>query len=708
MKGLSILMKLGFLIVGLISSFTLYSQSKKDNSYTVEKGYIDLSNYNPHENDPIALNGDWEFYWETLLDPADSTYQSDLLEATYYTVPEGWSEKNDVYNIGINNYGYGSYRLNIHFGKPQFNLGLKVRSWGLANKIFINGEVLGQSGQVGTSTTSCVPESKVEAISFDAPEGTAEIIIHSSNFHNRAGGLAAEIVLGDGDVIQASRRNLEWLDLFLVGSIFIMGVYHIGLFFVRKKTFSPLLFALFCFTIALRIITNENFGTDIITMNGFLHRKIDYLTYYLAFGLFFFYSTRLFHKDVIPWVVKIALGFILIFSIGVAILPMKVYTMGLIAFQLFTFVAMLYLTFVMILATIRKRDGARIYLIGWILLFTTGINDLLHFSGLIETTSLSHIGILLFILSQALLLMFRYERSFKRSFYLGRKLNHVNKNLEKIVAKRTKDLAEKNKSITESISYAEKIQTALLPRESDIKKIFPNSFIVLKPKDVVSGDFYWFAHLEETKRGAVSIIVAADCTGHGLSGALMTMSGSTSLDQIVNLQGITSPDSIAASLNNSIRNLLHQTDLQNSNQDGIDAAICTIYHDEKIVEYAGANGPLIFVNDDEIETISPTKISLGGNSMQVDNSVFQKHSFSFEQNDVSIYLFSDGYINQVGSPKNEAFGITRLKKLILKNSKSNPRDKALEFDTTLENWIIQGKANQSDDMLIMGINLSNT
>lgn len=705
MQGLPTLTKLSLLIAAIAISSALCSQSKKDFSLSVENGYIDLSNYDLHENEPIALNGDWEFYWETLLDPTDSAYQSKFEEATYYKIPSVWSKKDDVNNIGINNYGYASYRLTIDFGSPQFNLGLKVRSWGLAHKIYINGEVLGQSGQVGTSETSCIPESKVDAISFDAPEGTAEIIIHSSNFHNRVGGLSAEIILGDGDVILASRRNLEWLDLFLVGSIFIMGVYHIGLFFVRKKNLSPLLFALFCFMIALRIITNENFGTDIITMDGFLHRKIDYLTYYLGFALFFSYSTRLFYKDVIPWVVKIALGFILIFSVGVVILPMKLYTLGLMYFQLFTFLAMLYLTFVMILATIRKRDGARIYLIGWILLFTTGINDLLHFSGLIETTSLSHIGILLFILSQALLLMFRYERSFARSYYLGRKLNHVNKNLEKIVAKRTKDLAEKNKSITESISYAEKIQTALLPREKDIKNIFPDSFTVLKPKDVVSGDFYWFAHVQETKRGSVSIIVAADCTGHGLSGALMTMSGSTSLDQIVNLQQITSPDSIAASLNNSIRSLLHQTDGQNSNQDGIDAAICTIYHDEKTFEYAGANLPLIFMNNDNLEMITPTAISLGGNSMRVDSSVFQKHSFSFDQKDSSIYLFSDGYINQVGSTKNEAFGIDRLKDLILKNAKSDPKAKALEFDTTMENWMIQGQENQADDILIMGINL---
>lgn len=698
-------MRLHFINVAVIAFaiFTAKNCYSQENKNIVKNGRADLTKIDLTQTEPIPLSGDWEFYWNELLTPADSiNFYSESKE--YYQVPDTWSSEK---NSRLEKYGYATYRLVVDLGKPVDDIAIKLGTFSLNNKVYVNGKFLGQAGQVGTNVEEDLPDIKVQVLSFDAPDETVEIIIQVSNFHSKWGGLGREILIGDGEVLRSSRRNLEWLDLFLFGSIFMMGLYHVGLFFARTKSYSPLIFSLFCFMIALRIITNENFGTDIISLDPFIHRKIDYLTFYIGFGLFFYYSTLLFKKDTHALIVKIALGVMAIFSLSVVILPVKIYSEGLEVFQLLTFVCMIYLTYIMIVATIRKRFGAKIYLIGWGLLFTTGINDLLHFSGLIETTSIAHIGILLFIITQAYLLMVRYERTIKRNSYLAKKLNYTNKTLEKRVATRTRDLAQKNKSITESIIYAEKIQKALLPLETDVKKFFPESFIFIKPTNLVGGDFSWFKHIENTDRGTISVIIGADCTVQGVSGALMTVSGNAFLDQIITQQKEYEPDQIAAKLNNAIRNLLHQTQSKDSVLEGINAAICIVYHDEQSLEYVGANMPLIYTEKKVLKYIKPTSISLGGNLMQVDNSIFEKHKIWLREKDVSFYMYSNGYTNQRGGSSKEAFGTERLKDLIANLKNNSISDQSLEFEMAIENWMIEGGLKQQDDMMIMGFDLSN-
>ncbi len=667
--------------------------------FVAEKGILDLRNYNFENDGVIPLNGDWEFYWGQLISTPDS-FKS--LQPDYYQVPDTWSsEKNRIID---SKYGFATYRLQVDLGRPVTDLAIKMGTFGLNNKVFINGVLLGQAGRVGTSIEEDLPDQIVQVISFDAPDGKVDIVIQISNFHSKWGGLGREILLGDGVSLRESRRNLEWLDLFLVGAIFIMGLYHVGLYFVRTRSYSPLIFALFCFIVALRIITNENFGTDIIRINPFLHRRIDYLTFYLAFGLFFYYSNRLFPKDRKVWVVKIVLGVVTLFSLSVVILPLRIYCEGLEIFQAFTFLCMVYLTYLMILATKNGRFGAKIYLIGWLLLFITGINDLLHFSGFIESTPIAHIGILLFILTQAYLLMVRYERTIKRNVYLAKKIKSVNKNLEKIVSDRTKDLAEKNKSITESIAYAQELQKATLPLDSEIAEIFPNFFTLLKPKNIVSADFYWFSHLKNTVRGRVSIIILGDCTGEGVSGGLISMSAAAILDREVNSHSLFSPDEIAATLNNSMRTVLNQTQAREAgNKDGMDASICTIYHDEGIMEYVGANRPLLHINKGGFSIAEPTKVSLGGNFMQVDKSNFDKHRIPSAG--TRIFLFSKGLENQHGGFDGEEFGIQNIQEEILQNLSAPFKDLGGILNERIENWIAIGEVKQEDDILLIGFDL---
>ncbi len=699
-----------FVLISIL--FTSCAKEKSILIPELQQGIVDLSKIDFTSNKPIPLNGEWEFYWKQFLDTNDFRDSSVSKSKSYYRVPLSWTEENDPANLGLGKFGYATYRSVILVGQSSNDLGLNIRSKGLSYKVFANGLLLAEAGKVGKDENTCIPESRSDLIPLTPVGGEIELIIQSSNFHNRNGGLDGEIIFGDLETLTTERQRNIWTDLFLAGAILMMGIYHIGLYVVRKKNYAPLLFAIFCLLLFIRILYSENIASEIPSIDWLIHRKIDYLTYYVSFGIFILYTSWVFRKDSSKAVAVISLFFSTIASLSVIVLPARIFTSMLFIYQGFSLIISLYLTYLMILAAIRKRSGAIVYLIGWLLFFASGFNDLLYFAGVIETVSLIPIGLFFFILCQALLLILQYERSFKINISLKDELNHINKNLETIVEERTnslrivnEDLADKNESITDSISYAKRIQAAILPRETAIKSILPESFSILKPRDIVSGDFYWFTHLKNTPRGPVSILVAADCTGHGVPGAFMSMSGSAFLNQIVDIQNIISPDKIALALNETISDTLRQNEEDGSNRDGMDAAICAIIHEEKIIEYAGANRPFVYVKNNEFVRIAPAKASLGGNQIAIGDHTFEKHTISYAEDSLSVYLFTDGYTDQFGGEENKKFGLPQLKKLIMNNVSKSFSLQANILDFTIEDWMKNSEEQQTDDILIMGFKI---
>lgn len=676
----------------------------------VEKGKIDLSNVDFASTKPINLNGNWEFYWEKKMISQDFYDSSHYNIMKYYPVPSEWSETEE--NPTLDQYGYATYRVEIDLGKSNQNIAIMLKSRGMAYKVIVDGKILAESGTVGKDEATTIPESRNDVIPIKFAKENMELIIQTSNFHNRSGGLIGEITIGEADLMLNRHKRNIWIDLFLAGAILMMGIYHLGLFIARKNNFSPLYFALFCIFIFIRILVSENISSEIFSLNWVLIHKVDYLTYYLAFGSFFLYSAWVFRMDSSKIITQIAVGFSLIFALGVIILPPRIYTELLVIYHIYNLIAAIYLTYLVILAVLRKRSGATIYLVGWLLFFATGINDLLYFSGIIEAVTLIPIGLFLFILCQAFLLVLRYEESFKTNSKLKNELNHVNKNLENIVEERTnslraanEDLAITNDKMTDSISYAKRIQLAILPKEKEIKNFIPDSFIILRPRDIVSGDFHWFSYIENTPRGPVSVIVIADCTGHGVPGAFMSMSGNAFLNQVVNLQQIYDPGKIAAAINDMIRDTLHQNEKENTNRDGMDAAICCIIHDEKQIEFAGAQRPLLYVRNDELLKIAGAKASLGGNQREVDNNIFKTSVVSYAEDEVSVYLYTDGYTDQFGGYDNKKFGSSQLSTLILENVSKPAEFQQSIFGFAINDWIKNGEEEQTDDILIMGFKL---
>ena len=264
----------------------------------------------------------------------------------------------------------------------------------------------------------------------------------------------------------------------------------------------------------------------------------------------------------------------------------------------------------------------------------------------------------------------------------------------KLIMEKNEEITEKNKSITDSIEYALHIQQAMLPLKDKIDNALPINFILYRPKDIVSGDYYWFAETDKK-----IIITAADCTGHGVPGAFMSMIGSQILTEIIS-DGITSADEILTNQNFRIRKALKQDTTEN--HDGMDMALCSIDKETHLVEYAGAKNPLIFIQNEEIQTIKADKQAIGGDQIQEDFH-FTKHEIMPDGN-TWFYMFSDGYEDQFGGPDGKKFKIKNLRELIFKIHNLPPEQQREILNTTIEEWI-GPQGEQTDDIILMGFKL---
>ncbi|WP_250632637.1 SpoIIE family protein phosphatase [Rhodoflexus caldus] len=263
------------------------------------------------------------------------------------------------------------------------------------------------------------------------------------------------------------------------------------------------------------------------------------------------------------------------------------------------------------------------------------------------------------------------------------------------IAVQNSELETKNRMITDSIRYAQRIQQAILPLNETLAETLPEHFVLYQPRDIVSGDFYWL----QEKDGYI-FIASADCTGHGVPGAFMSMIGNNLLEQAVVEHGVLTPDAILAEMRLAIQKVLKQR--ETLNKDGMDIALIRIDKARKQLVFAGAKSPIIIVQNGELHYIKGDLISIGGDDMAT--SAFTNHYFSFEQ-PLECYLFSDGYQDQFGGPKNKRFGIRRLRELILEIHSRPMAEQKDIFIEKLQDWQEQTMQKQLDDIMMIGIRL---
>ncbi len=309
----------------------------------------------------------------------------------------------------------------------------------------------------------------------------------------------------------------------------------------------------------------------------------------------------------------------------------------------------------------------------------------------------SFIGGFIIILIFSILLFIQFREKKKVNKKLSSQNIKINKQKKEIEIQR--DIANQQKQkITDSIHYAKRIQDALLPPSYFIKRALNEYFILFKPRDIVSGDFFWLMNKEDKL-----IIAAADCTGHGVPGAFLSMLGTSFLNEITNkivdnkhIQSLQANE-ILNQLRTYIIDSLHQNTLNNESKDGIDIALCIIDFKNKKIQYSGAHNPLILIRNNELIQIKGDRMPVGIHK-NFDKS-FTNHELEIFDDDI-FYIFSDGYSDQIGGINEQKFMSRNFKNLLLKIHDKPMEEQRQILDTTIEDW--KGNYQQIDDILVMG------
>ncbi|AZQ62911.1 hypothetical protein EI427_11885 [Flammeovirga pectinis] len=259
------------------------------------------------------------------------------------------------------------------------------------------------------------------------------------------------------------------------------------------------------------------------------------------------------------------------------------------------------------------------------------------------------------------------------------------------IERQKEELQSTSQKITSSIKYAKQIQSAILPNRTVIRNLLPDSFIFHKPKDIVSGDFFWF-HQE----GNRTFIATVDCNNNGVPGAMMSIIGTSLFREIVEIQGIVSPDEIIELMNQRIS--IHLSPKTQEKENAIDISLCVIDKDANVMEFAGANTSLVRIANDKFYFIKGTPVSISSTS---DNSTkFKKHTFDLND-DATYYMYTDGYAQQIGGEDKKEYSNDQFLKLLNDNYKSEKSNQRTAIRRAFNDWM-ENELVQTDDVLVLG------
>ncbi|MCB1177438.1 MAG: hypothetical protein KDK36_07660, partial [Leptospiraceae bacterium] len=432
-------------------SFNFCNGSKSSNQPKAEKGKLDLSNWdfnkntNSHSSGIVYLDGKWKFYWEQFCDPnkiildSCNIVEENNLNEKYLSIPGNWVHQN------YPSYGYATYLLNITLPDEHPELSLNMTDAGTAYSMYINGQLISKNGEVGKNEYESEPLLKHKIIDIKNFEGNElKILIHVSNFHHRKAGLWDRIQLGPSSSIHREDKQKSILNLLILSSLIIMGLYHLGFYFNRTKDISPLFFGILCLLFSLRTICmGDRFIMDIFPSIPFwIIHKLDYFSIFFSGFILLKFVQSLFPDEFSPKLGKI-LNFLFITLVLIVIFfSMKVYVYTIDPFQLIASFTILYTFKTTIKAIKNQRVGSILFLLGSLIFGSFIVNDILKTIGFIYTPYLANVGVLGFILFQPIIL----SRKFNHAF---REIEELSETLETKISEGVKEQQRYNNCLLE-------------------------------------------------------------------------------------------------------------------------------------------------------------------------------------------------------------------------------------------------------------------
>ncbi|OGR37205.1 MAG: histidine kinase, partial [Desulfovibrionales bacterium GWA2_65_9] len=423
-----------------------------------KSGALDLTGWSMEQDGPVRLDGQWEVYWNRLLTPADFQGPHPPVEAAYTYLPSAWNVA-DSEEAARDKAGVATLRLRVTLapGTGVERLALRLFNINSAYSLWVNGQPAGQSGVVGTNAEEEREKPSILVAGLPgnstAPRQPLELLLRVSNFHYRDGGVLAPIWLGPESVLRAQETRSAGIAVFFVGALFIMGVYHVALYFFRPGNISPLYFALYCFLWMGNFATSDTSGWAVrLLLPNLPARLLDQFALSCFFvsvpvGFRFFQSLypREFSRQVLRF--SVALGAVFV-ALALGLSSMALTSMALPAYYLTSSVLILYCLLRLYRAWRRGREGAAFIFAGFLILGLVGINDMLFDMKLLRSTSLLAPGMLMFILFQAFALSQRLSKAFFAVESLSAQLENKNLSLEA-------EMVERNRLEREIISISE-------------------------------------------------------------------------------------------------------------------------------------------------------------------------------------------------------------------------------------------------------------
>lgn len=447
---------LQMLLVVLATAWSTVHAESRAPEPDVRGGIIDLSDWSFEQQGTVELNGEWELYWREFLTSADLRRQ-DTENPRTIEVPGTWNGLiiNDQ-QIGAE--GYATYRLNILTSRRD-PLALKMPDAGTAIRVIVDGEELLNAGTPGTDEASTTPRYRPAIVQFTPTRGRVEVILHIANFDHRIGGAWLPIILGTPEQLSDLRENQLARDLILFGAILIIGLYNFALFALRPENRSSIYLACFCLLLAIRqLMVGDRFMTRLLPDLPFdWYVRIEYLGWYLAMSAFVGFLNSIFPREVHRWGVRAVHVVFGLASVVTLVTPPLFFTWLVPPLQIVTVLALLWGAYSLVLATIRRRDGARILLVAYAFLFYTSISDILVNAGITGNVLLLDLGLFIFILSQSVLISFRFTNSFKTIERQRTQLEAANLKL-RTQEKLRRDAETESESLHKRIVQSEKME----------------------------------------------------------------------------------------------------------------------------------------------------------------------------------------------------------------------------------------------------------
>ncbi len=410
-----------------------------------QKGVMDLSHWDFKKNGSVLLKGEWEFYWEKLISP-DQLKKNKDLPFYYINTPGSWN-KFEIDGKKLSGIGFATYRLKVI--TTEKTLGLKTLHMSSSSRVYVNGELICKSGFPASSKEQTIPVYAPAVTALENNSGVLDIIIHVSNFHHWKGGIRENVYLGKVSRLHAKREKKLFFSSLFFGATWMIGFYHIILFLIRKKDYSSLSFGLFCLVEGFQtiILGEQYFITIFPTIEFWLIVKLIYLTMYCAVPLFFWYMKTIFPNEMSDYFFKGVLFIGSLFSAFVLFFPSSWFTMSLPFFRIFTICLAFYGTLVLAKAIKNKRQGAKIFITGFVILLATVVNDML-FNGI-----LIPFGLFLFLFTQAFLIAQKYSLAFSTIKQQGEALT-IENNQRKVIEHNLKKSEKQYRTLFEKTNDA--------------------------------------------------------------------------------------------------------------------------------------------------------------------------------------------------------------------------------------------------------------